>query len=812
MWELVNKGGIEMDSTINAWNAGSTYDMIKIDDQNILLATSGAGVWLINESSGDSKPLSKDWENTHVTCLAAGPNGAHHFYAGCADDPDFPGWLQGALFETDTSLSTPIIQPWLKIPIPPDVGSIIDIAVLKNRRIIVLACRNGLRWSKIPIPGSGDIYTWEKPGSPGSTGTDIGQFGCSSVTLGPDDTIIVGAWSEDDPTNRGIGVGQFFSLLPSSPPTLYIRPTKIHDWPHIGFPTPEAKMERVTVASCESQPKIVYALCTAPQTSGALGDYNSGRLSAILRSSDGGFNWSLCHYNIDPVPTGNSEFISDYGDNSSGGPMHSISVHPNDPDHVAFGILLPFHSTNGGLSWQRIGPWDSSDPQNKHVHVDIHFIHFDPVIPGNIYIGSDGGLISTKDGGVSFNSIYNKPLFNLHFYGVDRAGFYGKMCVSYIFPNFIGGGLQDNGNVYCELLGQQLKNTPWKKLDPGDGGQMLTIPLNRGDMVIHDYNGGNVSDGYPKFATWNVSEKKLINGKTIPIRATDGTTISDYITFSLMETIPDPQFRNSSGQLMYAVAVAVSAVPKTYERIFGLFADSDGHDLHWETIVSYDWRIAGSGAAGGGPLFKAIGSRSGKRIFLSTKIYTFDRVETKPTIFEDIYGYRSEVFAFTPFENDVSRSTFSPPLPLMPEWTADRGGLTRFAITNDDTISYAVYTFPMFSTEYPLGRSYLYGTSDGGKNWGMIYGGLPKAGPGTDAKQLFFGIAYDDTTTPNPLYVATDKQIFVSIDEGNTWSDFSIGLPNDPHCADLRFVYRKDEGKKFLYLATYGWSVWRIQL
>ena len=161
----------------------------------------------------------------------------------------------------------------------------------------------------------------------------------------------------------------------------------------------------------------------------------------------------MCRYNIDGVPKNKSGFISDYGDNGSGGTMHSISVSPKDPNHVAFGILLPFQSFNGGVSWQRIGSWASTDPQTLHAHDDIHTIYIDPKFAGLIYIGGDGDLISTIDGGSNFNSIYNKFLPNLHLYGSNRAGFYGKMCVSYVFPNLIGGGLQDNGNIYCELLG-----------------------------------------------------------------------------------------------------------------------------------------------------------------------------------------------------------------------------------------------------------------------------------------------------------------------------------------------------------------------
>src|SRR5206468_6523367 len=136
-------------------------------------------------------------------------------------------------------------------------------------------------------------------------------------------SIIAGAWNEDDPTARGIFVGRFVSFLPSSKPTLYMFPTKIvPPWHPYGVKTAQADMVRVSVASCESDPKVVYALCTGPRiTSTEFGTLENGRLSAVLRSPNGGKTWSLCSYHIVGVPAGNSEYINDYGNNGSGGMM-----------------------------------------------------------------------------------------------------------------------------------------------------------------------------------------------------------------------------------------------------------------------------------------------------------------------------------------------------------------------------------------------------------------------------------------------------------------------------------------------------------
>ena len=102
-WGLINKGGIKIDDLTDAWHAGRVLDMIKINsgpldpfDDTIVLATADAGVWMFN--SGEFKPLSTGWENTHITCLAKGPYGPHHIFAGCANNDSRPGDFGGALW------------------------------------------------------------------------------------------------------------------------------------------------------------------------------------------------------------------------------------------------------------------------------------------------------------------------------------------------------------------------------------------------------------------------------------------------------------------------------------------------------------------------------------------------------------------------------------------------------------------------------------------------------------------------------------------------------------------------------------------
>jgi hypothetical protein len=848
-WEMVNRGGIEIPSTIDVWHAGRVGDMTKIHsripgdsfDNTILLATADSGVWMINESSVESKSLSVDWENTHVTCLETGPNGPHHIFAGCGNPSSTTGSFGGALYETNTSLPNSLIEPWLpiKLPTTPNIGSIFDIAVLKNLRIIVLACWDGLWWSRIPpIPGipGGGVYIWER-----ADWKECGIDGtvCYSITLGPGETIIAGAWSDFDTNLRGIFRGEFsrplFSLTPDKPvdrlvmfkteiDMLSTRLTELEirgaGGVLEGYLPAKNAMLRVSVASCETQPKEVYALCTGPELPPereGMSKRDRGQVNMVLRSSDGGRKWTICGTTIIDLPPAAVGYIQHYGDDNAGGIMHSICVDPIKPEKVAFGVKIPFISEDSGVTWKRIGTWDGTEPRAKHHHDDVHFVYFDSRSDRSdttIYIGTDGGLTSTSDTGATFKSLYNKFLPNLQFYGRNTGGFYGKMCVSRVFPNFIGGGTHDNGNISCEIIGQQQKTTPWKKLTGGDGGQMVRIPLAHGDVVLYSFYGGNEDDRKPRHATWDTTKQMLENGglipgldrdgnpiSLIPVRSGSGEHISDSLPFSIMETIVDPKFRNRSGQPMLAVAAGY-----LNWDIFGLFADPSGADVHWEKLLPGGYYIPGlgSGAGSGSGAFalwstcRAIGSLSGNRIFFS--VFWDERV--------------SSIYTFRPGEDTVFdfREILSPTFGGVPVG----GFVSHIAIEDEDKIAYATYILHgSVTVDFPQGQSYLLRTKDGGRTWDRLFcPGIPRAAPGADANPILRGIDIDHMTTPATLYLATDKRVYVSTDkERNTWNDISTGLPNDPHCADLIFVDRRStEGKKYLYLPTHGWSVWRVPI
>jgi hypothetical protein len=51
---------------------------------------------LIRDAQVQATPLSDDWDNPEVLCIVAGPDGPHHFFAGCRQYTLCAGALRGA--------------------------------------------------------------------------------------------------------------------------------------------------------------------------------------------------------------------------------------------------------------------------------------------------------------------------------------------------------------------------------------------------------------------------------------------------------------------------------------------------------------------------------------------------------------------------------------------------------------------------------------------------------------------------------------------------------------------------------------------
>ena len=134
----------------------------------------------------------------------------------------------------------------------------------------------------------------------------------------------------------------------------------------------------------------------------------------IYRSTDSGANW-----------TQRSSVVHD-GGLGQGWYDLSIAVDPQDADIVTSGGVELYRSTNGATSFSQIA---------TNVHVDHHEAVYDPSDPERMWVGSDGGVYLSSNGGQSFIP-RNTGLVTLQFYAMNQ---------SMTSTNLAFGGTQDNG-------------------------------------------------------------------------------------------------------------------------------------------------------------------------------------------------------------------------------------------------------------------------------------------------------------------------------------------------------------------------------
>ena len=195
---------------------------------------------------------------------------------------------------------------------------------------------------------------------------------------------------------------------------------------------------------------------------------NSGYLLGIYATNDMGASWHV----IAPSSNNGSAFFSPFGFTHVGQGTYDnvITVFPNNPRKIVLGGLVTYTyemvgSVPGIQNFEELsyyGGLQNPILYPNYVHPDIHEFQWDS--NGNLWIGCDGGVFMTNDGGQSFTP-RNYGYITSQFYGID-ANKLGQVL----------GGTQDNGTFFLNFEGI----TPQDALNAlgGDGVNCATSNLN----------------------------------------------------------------------------------------------------------------------------------------------------------------------------------------------------------------------------------------------------------------------------------------------------------------------------------------------
>jgi hypothetical protein len=569
-WRPAQVGSIVRDPQHATWHTGHIHAVVS-DGHAVICGSDSGGAWLINpivsptyRDGYRAQPLSDHWDTPTVRCLAYGPDGTHHVFAGCADG--------GSLFLIELQPVTGAMvvkQSDLRIPLPTPTWVFAVVSIEQPRRVVI-GTNAGLFWSDVPSdPTDVNGYVWHA-----ATGLPAGA--CTSIARGPG-TSLACAWDEASAGVPGVvqtprpgrlfvgdWVGGELTLSPANVPD--IAKTNVG-----GF----------DLASCASARLRMYTA--------AMND--AAEIRCVLRSDNGGRDWVAM-----AIPQG----AGDHGNHNQ-----AIGVSAYRPDIVALGWMYgPFLSTDGGLSWKQLTGADVGldglpcHGRSLGLHTDMHAVYFPPnsLQADYLIIASDGGIAMTRDLGHCIDSEYNRNLAVLEFYGFRNQTPGGTFSASSRFPGLLAGGTQDNGNI--TLHPDHDAGAVWHTLTGGDGGVTRFVdPI--GALLF-------TSDGEPrtKLTMWNAAASAFGPANIVPA---DGNGAG--LTPRAFEAVVAPSWRRA-GQLMYACAGSANG------DVHGFFADASGANASFVRLKNVGKSITAVASQTGAQIL--VGSEDGAILAIDT--------------------------------------------------------------------------------------------------------------------------------------------------------------------------------------------------
>jgi photosystem II stability/assembly factor-like uncharacterized protein len=121
---------------------------------------------------------------------------------------------------------------------------------------------------------------------------------------------------------------------------------------------------------------------------------------SLFKSTDGGSSW-------------NQLAASGLNGGSQCGYDDEIGVDPQNAARLYIGLQALYRSVDGGASFAVVPDSVRPDPNIPVLHPDVHTIRFSPPthfasIPNTpVYVGTDGGIATSADGGENFNNLNN---------------------------------------------------------------------------------------------------------------------------------------------------------------------------------------------------------------------------------------------------------------------------------------------------------------------------------------------------------------------------------------------------------------------
>lgn len=459
--------------------------------------------------------------------------------------------------------------------------------------------------------------------------------------------------------------------------------TKIHK----GFPS--GTLGRIAFAVAPSNSKILYAAIESEK------DEEKG----LYRSDDAGANWT--HLNKDFGLVVRPFYFS------------RITIDPRNPDVIVKAGLFGSISRDGGKSFKGLGP----------MHADIHDIVFDIKNSDRMYVGCDGGVYRTWDGGTTMEIVANIPVSQFYHLSLDDKE-----------PYNIYGGLQDNGSWYGPSSSPGgVEARDWNSIGFGDGFRVLKHPTK--NIIYSEMQGAE------NVWRYDTDRKQTKTIQPLAVQGDPKLRFNWNAPMAISTHNPDrfymgSQFvhkSNDMGDTWMKISPDLTTNDKAkqnQEDSGGLSKDNSGAENHCTVFTiaesSLDENVVWAGTDDGNVQV----TRDGGKTWTNT-------TSNIPGLPPNTWCYHIEASA------------------------------------HDKAVAYAVFDGHTRNDTKP----YVYKTSDYGRTWTSLV---------TDDIYGFARSIQEDYVKPGLLFLGTEFGLFISIDDGKNWSRFTNNMPaTSVHYIDL---------------------------
>jgi hypothetical protein len=459
---------------------------------------------------------------------------------------------------------------------------------------------------------------------------------------------------------------------------------------------------------------------------------------ALFRSDDGGETWERA-----------SEFS---GLRTRPWYYMHVTADPRDAETVYVQNYRLWKSIDGGRNFLQV----------PTPHGDDHAIWIDPGNPRRMIEGNDGGACVSFNGGQSWSSIYNQPTAQLYHVTTDDR-----------FPYRVYASQQDNTAISLPSASPigAITERDWVKPGGGESGYIA---------IKHDDNDYVVASG--------------------PI----GRRFTNDIMY-LFDYKTGQDWQNTVWPELFGWGVGAESLKYRFNWTFPIHFSRHDPDVLWvasqhlhrSTDKGASWEVLSPDltrndksklGASGGPLTR---DNTGAEVYC-TIFAVAESPQTRDLLWcgtDDGLVHRSEDGGrkWTEITPDGRKAKVAGGARnALPDWSQ----ISILEASPHDAD--AIYIAAMRYKHDDL-KPYLYKTSDRGKSWTKITGGIPD--------HEYTRTIREDPSRRGLLYCGTETGIYVSFDDGEAWARLGGNLPVAPvHDLVIKGVE--------MVVATHGRSIW----